>query len=207
MLQPGVLHVLFAVTASTVSCPRAVSLYALQKSGVSFLARFSHDVAVRLKMCHIFQLVKEHKCEATIQVDCPRTQHHRKTVNLQRSFAPLPRGSACDKTYQRQMLDQGNRWLRSTEVNVHYRYNRSMAWLLSPHGFLRGPVRQLYLEYATVSVPAYPGFDHRIIVHTRHPVEMMVAAHSCFANVSICPIRCMKRAAERLAPRPPLPSL
>ena len=64
------------------------------------------------------------------------------------------RGPKCTGLLRRKMFLEANNWLRSTNVSVRYRYNRSMAWLLSPSGFLRGPVRQLYTEYADNAVPS-----------------------------------------------------
>jgi len=183
------------------TCSRAISVYAMQKTGSTFLARFLREIAVRHKLCRVFQNVKEYKCESTLYVDCPRTQLHRKTVSLQRTFTtatgvaaagsrrPVGGNPWCHRERRQQMFQAANDWLRSTDVTVKYRYNESLTWLLSPHGFLRGPLRQLYLEYTDDAIPFYPGFDNRIVVHTRHPVEMMVSAFHCIANASVCPIR------------------
>ena len=87
------------------------------------------------------------------------------------------------------MYQQANDWLRETEVTVKYRYNRSLTWLLSANGFARGPLRQLYNEHSIGAVPFFKGYNNVFIVHTRHPVEMMVSAYNCIANSSVCPVR------------------
>ena len=199
--QPATVSGHDAAKGTNSTCSRAISVYAMQKTGSTFLARFLREIAVRHKLCRVFQNVKEYKCESTIYVDCPRTQLHRKTVSLQKTFTtatgvaaagsrrPVGGNPWCHRERRWQMFQAANDWLRSTDVTVQYRYNKSLTWLLSPHGFLRGPLRQLYLEHTDDSVPFYPGFDNRIVVHTRHPVEMMVSAFHCIANASVCPIR------------------
>ena len=60
---------------------------------------------------------------------------------------------------------------------------------MAKDGFVRGPLRQLYMEHTDNAVPRFPGYANVIIVHTRHPVEMMVSAYHCIANPKVCPVR------------------
>ena len=72
-------------------CPLAVSIYAMPKTGSTFLGRFGHDVAMRQRMCKVQQNTKEYICETISHVDCPRNGMHRKSVRRSRAFAlPLP---------------------------------------------------------------------------------------------------------------------
>ena len=177
-------------------CSKAVSIYAMQKTGSTFLAKFSRDIALHRKMCRTYQNNKEYICQATLYVDCPRNSLHRKTVSLERTFSTQLQSSTtedrrrkCNGGLRRKLLDEANDWLRSTDVTVKYRYNRSLSWLLMPDGFVRGPLRQLYTEYELGAVPYYPRFHNVIIVHTRHPVEMMVSSYYCIADPKVCPVR------------------
>ena len=177
------------------SCSKAVSIYAMQKTGSTFLAKFSRDIALHRRMCRTYQNNKEYVCQATLYVDCPRNALHRKTVSLERTFStqlqsstPGVRGK-CNGGLRRKLLDEANDWLRSTDVTVRYRYNKSLSWLFTPDGFVRGPLRQLYTEYELGAVPFYPRFHNVIIVHTRHPVEMMVSSYYCIADPKVCPVR------------------
>ena len=178
---------------STAACPKAISIYAMQKTGSTFLGRFSREITLHKKMCRTYQNTKEYVCQTTIYVDCPRNSHHRKTVSLKQTFStqlPEHKGRArCNSMLRRKMFDSANDWLRSTNFTVRYRYNRSLDWLFRPVGFSRGPLRQLYTEYADGAVPGFPGYHNALIVHTRHPVEMMVSAFHCIANPSVCPVR------------------
>lgn len=178
-----------------VFCPKAVSIYAMQKTGSTFLSRFSREVALHRKMCRTYQNTKEFVCQTTMYVDCPRNKQHTKTVSLVQTFdtqldleAGSPRGPRCNQTLRQRMFREANDWLRSTEVRVKYRYNRSLTWLLSAEGFLRTS-RQLYVEHTDGAVPGFPGYHNVVIVHTRHPVEMMVSAFNCIANPKVCPVR------------------
>lgn len=143
-------------------------------------------------MCRTYQNTKEYVCQTTMYVDCPRNDQHRKTVSLTQTFSTqLPeqtRGPRCNKRLRRQMFGEANDWLRSSEVAVRYRYNRSLTWLLSAEGFVRTS-RQLYVEHTDGAVPAFPCYQNVLIVHTRHPVEMMVSAYNCIANPKVCPVR------------------
>lgn len=183
-----------AVTSATQNdCQKAISIYAMQKTGSTFLGRFSREITLHRKMCRIYQITKEFQCQTTVYIDCPRNKKHRKTVSLKQTFSTqLPegaRGGRCNSQLRYQMFKQGNDWIRSTDWSVPYRYNKSVDWLLSEEGFSRGPLRQLYVEHTDNAVPAYPGYHNVIIVHTRHPVEMMVSAYHCIANPSVCPVR------------------
>jgi hypothetical protein len=71
-------------------CPKAVSIYAMQKTGSTFLGLFSRSVALRQQMCKVLQTTKEFVCETVNYVDCPRNELHRKSVHLERAFAPPP---------------------------------------------------------------------------------------------------------------------
>jgi len=183
---------------SSPSCPKAVSLYAMQKTGSSFLASFLKDVARRQQMCKVYQYIKEFVCEGTMYIDCPRSSaQHRKSVALQREFAvPLASGRAsCDAAKRRELFGDTNAWLRSrapgdaTKGGTANRHNLSVAALLGGSGFIRGPLRQLYTEYDVHAVPAFGSFHNVIVVHTRHPVEMMVSAYFCIADPKVCPVR------------------
>lgn len=126
-------------------CPKAVSIYAMQKTGSTFLGLFSRSVALRQvrdqrhlartitpapspllhacrtrtslqrlprrhastrhqllatiarhqlrrqQMCKVLQTTKEFVCESVDYVDCPRNALHRKSVHLERAFAPPSR--------------------------------------------------------------------------------------------------------------------
>lgn len=174
-------------------CPKAVSIYAMQKTGSTFLGRFSRDVALKRKMCRVYQNNKEFMCESKLYVDCPRCSRHQKTVSLIQAFTTqLPanvKGKKCSNAQRQRLLNDANDWLRSKDVIVKYRYNQSINWLLSAEGFLRGPLRQLYSEYDLNAVPFYPEYHNVIMVHTRHPVEMMVSSYYCIADPNVCPVR------------------
>ena len=162
----------------------------MQKTGSTFLAHFTREIALHRKMCRVYQNNKEYICQATLWVDCPRNSRHRKTVSLERTFSTqLPsstKGRKCNDVLKQRLLVEANDWLRSTHVSVKYRYNQSLNWLLSPKGFVRGPLRQLYTEAELEAVPSYPGFHNVIIAHTRHPVEMMVSSYYCIADPKVC---------------------
>ena len=181
-----------AAASSSTVCPKAISIYAMQKTGSTFLSRFSREIALHRKMCRAYQTTKEFVCQTTMYVDCPRNNLHRKTVSLVQPFSTqLPdehRGPRCTQRLRQKMFDNANDWLRSTDVRVKYRYNRSLTWLLSADGFVRTS-RQLYVEHTDGAVPSFPGYDNVLIVHTRHPVEMMVSAYNCIANPKVCPVR------------------
>ena len=182
-----------AIEQSSQSCQKAISIYAMQKTGSTFLGRFSREITLHRKMCRSYQITKEFQCQTTVYIDCPRNKKHRKTVSLKQTFSTqLPessRGPRCNSQLRREMFRLGNDWLRSKEWSVPYRYNKSVDWLLSEEGFSRGPLRQLYVEHADNAVPVFPGYHNVVIVHTRHPVEMMVSAFHCIANPSVCPVR------------------
>ena len=180
-------------------CPKAVSIYAMQKTGSTFLGRFSRDVTLRNRMCKAYQNTKEFICETILYVDCPRNAHHKKSVHLEQGFrsvpfkpdgkpVPGPEGR-CTATRRQEMFAQANDWLRGRRTSVKYRYNFSLHELLSAEGFVRGPLRQLYVEAEADAVPTYQGYHNVYIVHTRHPVEMMVSAYYCIANRTVCPVR------------------
>ena len=175
------------------SCSKAISIYAMQKTGSTFLGRFSREVTLHRKMCRAYQMTKEYICQTTMYIDCPRNSMHRKTVSLKQTFTTqLPetiRGLRCNSELRHTMFGLANDWLRSTDVTVPFRYNKSVTWLMSRDGFVRGPLRQLYIEHADDAVPSFPGYHNVIIVHTRHPVEMMVSAFHCIANPKVCPVR------------------
>jgi len=164
----------------------------MQKTGSTFLSHFSRDIALHRKMCRVYQNTKEYVCTTTMYVDCPRNNVHRKTVSLVESFSTqLPEthhGQRCNQSLRQQMFGEANDWLRSTDVTVKFRYNRSLTWLLSAEGFVRTS-RQLHVEHTDGVVPGFPGYHNVIIVHTRHPVEMMVSAYNCIANPTVCPVR------------------
>ena len=128
-------------------CSKAVSIYAMQKTGSTFLGRFSREIALHRKMCRTYQNNKEYVCQATLYVDCPRNDRHRKSVSLERGFStqlpPSTPGRKCNSTLRGQLFKDANNWLRSTDVTVKYRYNKSLTWLLEADGFLRGPLRQV----------------------------------------------------------------
>ena len=237
MAQRSTLHLLLAATASLArlhdtGCPKAVSIYAMQKTGSTFLGLFSRSVALRQHMCKVLQNSKEFVCETVTYIDCPRNALHRKTVHLERAFSPPPRllgradlsarqswdcgepelvgpkgraqwrcksdavaplpGSAkrrCDDQLRHEMFAAANGWLRSTTTTAKYRYNFSLSSLLSSSGFVRGPLRQLYTETDAHAVPWFRGYHNVVIVHTRHPVEMMVSAYFCIADPKVCPVR------------------
>lgn len=68
-------------------CKKAISIYAMPKTGSTFLGRFSRDVALRQQMCKVYQNTKEFLCETIIYADCPRNELHAKSVHLERAFA------------------------------------------------------------------------------------------------------------------------
>ena len=129
-------------------------------------------------------------------VDCPRNERHSKTVSLIQAFnmkmntdeSTHLRKQRCNATLRKRMFREANDWLRSNEVEVKYRYNRSLTWLLSAEGFMRTS-RQLYVEHSDGVVPGFPGYHNVVIVHTRHPVETMVSAYNCIAKPEVCPVR------------------
>ena len=215
-------------------CPKAVSIYAMQKTGSTFLGLFSRSVALRQQMCKVLQTTKEFVCETVNYVDCPRNELHRKSVHLERAFAPPsrqallegtpsarqgwdcgepelvgPKGHAqwrckpdggpqpgvgelrtrCNDQLRHEMFAAANGWLRSTTHTPKYRYNFSLSRLLSSSGFVRGPMRQLYTEVDARAVPWFGGYHNVVIVHTRHPVEMMVSAYFCISDPKVCPVR------------------
>ena len=79
-----------AITGAHSLCPKAVSLYAMQKTGSTFLGLFSRSVALRQHMCKVYQNTKEFVCETVSYIDCPRNALHRKSVHLERAFSPPP---------------------------------------------------------------------------------------------------------------------
>ena len=87
------------------------------------------------------------------------------------------------------MFAAANGWLRSSTDVPKYRYNFSLSTLLSSSGFVRGPMRQLYTEVDARAVPFFGGYHNVVIVHTRHPVEMMVSAYFCISDPKVCPVR------------------
>lgn len=96
----------------------------------------------------------------------------------------------CGNALRRQMFIAANEWLRTTERHVDkYRYNFTLHALLESRGFVRGPLRQLNTEFDAGAVPYFRGFANVIIVHTRHPVEMMVSVFFCIADPKVCPVR------------------
>ena len=88
-----------AAASSSTVCPKAISIYAMQKTGSTFLSRFSREIALHRKMCRAYQTTKEFVCQTTMYVDCPRNNLHRKTVSLVQPFSTqLPdehRGPRC----------------------------------------------------------------------------------------------------------------
>ena len=216
-----------ALSDAQSECPKAVSIYAMQKTGSTFLGLFSRSVALRQQMCKVLQTTKEFVCETINYVDCPRNELHRKSVHLERGFAPPsrrallagarqgwdcgepelvgPKGHAqwrckpdggpqpavgelrsrCNDLLRHEMFAAANGWLRSTTDVPKYRYNFSLSTLLSSSGFVRGPMRQLYTEVDARAVPWFGGYHNVVIVHTRHPVEMMVSAYFCISDPKV----------------------
>ena len=81
-------------------CKKAISLYAMPKTGSTFLGRFSRDVALRQQMCKVYQNTKEFICESVMYADCPRNELHAKSVHLERAFArPLPGVDASEGSH------------------------------------------------------------------------------------------------------------
>ena len=168
----------------------------MQKTGSSFLASFLKDVARRQQMCKVYQYIKEFVCEGTMYIDCPRSSaQHRKSVALQREFAvPLASGRAsCDAAKRRELFTNTNDWLRSRAPGARQGRHGEPA---QPVGG-GAPRRRLhpraappaYTEYDVHAVPAFGSFHNVIVVHTRHPVEMMVSAYFCIADPKVCPVR------------------
>ena len=217
-----------ALSDAQSECPKAVSIYAMQKTGSTFLGLFSRSVALRQQMCKVLQTTKEFVCETINYVDCPRNELHRKSVHLERGFAPPsrqallapsarkgwdcgepelvgPKGHAqwrckpdggpqpgmgelrsrCNDQLRHEMFAAANGWLRSSTDVPKYRYNFSLSTLLSSSGFVRGPMRQLYTEVDARAVPFFGGYHNVVIVHTRHPVEMMVSAYFCISDPKV----------------------
>ena len=92
------------VAKPSARCPKAISLYAMPKTGSTFLGRFSRDVALRQQMCKVYQNTKEFVCESVIYVDCPRNELHEKSVHLERAFSrpthELPETATADHTFR-----------------------------------------------------------------------------------------------------------
>ncbi|KAL1508616.1 hypothetical protein AB1Y20_004713 [Prymnesium parvum] len=207
-------------------CKKAISLYAMPKTGSTFLGRFSRDVALRQQMCKVYQNTKEFLCESVAFVDCPRNELHAKSVHLERAFArPLgeaagdsrfsawdcgppekvekqwrcrrsveaaadpARRQRCDHRLRHHMFVAANAWLRDGNLTSVNRYNLSLHSLLSARGFVRGPLRLLSTEYTARAVPYFAHYQNVVIVHTRHPVEMMVSVFYCIADPKVCPVR------------------
>jgi hypothetical protein len=85
-------------------CSKAISIYAMPKTGSTFLGRFSRDVALRQQMCKVYQNTKEYVCESVMYVDCPRNELHDKSVHLERAFArpsqELAQTATVDETFR-----------------------------------------------------------------------------------------------------------
>ena len=111
-----------AIEQSSQSCQKAISIYAMQKTGSTFLGRFSREITLHRKMCRSYQITKEFQCQTTVYIDCPRNKKHRKTVSLKQTFSTqLPessRGPRCNSQLRREMFRLGNDWLRSKEWSV-----------------------------------------------------------------------------------------
>ena len=102
-------------------CPKAVSIYAMQKTGSTFLGLFSRSVALRQQMCKVLQTTKEFVCETVNYVDCPRNELHRKSVHLERAFAPPPRQPLLHGVSARQTWDCGEPELVGPKGHAQWR--------------------------------------------------------------------------------------
>ena len=98
------------------ACDKAVSVYAMQKTGSTFLGRVLQDVSQRYRMCQVYQNTKEFACSTKLYVDCPRNSMHRKSVSLNRAFSPSAQWRrqgqlGCGSEHRRQVFTRANGWL------------------------------------------------------------------------------------------------
>lgn len=112
-------------------CRKAISIYAMPKTGSTFLGRFSRDVAIRQQMCKVYQNTKEFVCETVSYVDCPRNELHAKSVHLERAFF-LPLGTQDILDASRQNLFHAWDCGPPEKVDKQWRCKRSLAHLAQP---------------------------------------------------------------------------
>ena len=102
---------------STAACPKAISIYAMQKTGSTFLGRFSREITLHKKMCRTYQNTKEYVCQTTISSTALGIRTTGKPCPSSRHSPQLPehKGRArCNSMLRGKMFDSASDWLRST---------------------------------------------------------------------------------------------
>ena len=185
------------------SCPVGLSLYALPKTGSSFLGRFLKALAVYLQTCMVLEVKTE--CSVTLRVGCPPEWGGRRTATMD---ACGSRSDGCSwgwlLSHTRQLEKRccgqnipGNDSEYAECVNTittdtthQVRLPRTIGTLgetLSAAGFVRGPIRQL--PFRVDSFLASLQNRRLIVLHARHPIEAMVSLFYCISESAVCPVR------------------
>lgn len=195
-------------------CPLALSLYALPKTGSSFLGRFLKALAVYLHVCMVLELKAD--CGTLIRVGCPPEWGGRRAAPLGACLSKSSEGcswgwmfsiteplalSCCPSEAASMPHLLG--WQPGND-SVYADCSRSMMTsvlrqqhppssagtlndVLAKSGFVRGPLRQLPVQVGKF----LPHLKLRqiVVLHSRHPIEAMVSLFFCISDRAVCPIR------------------
>lgn len=181
---------LAAAEAPPALCGAALSIYALTKTGSTFLGRFLKSMASRSGTCWIAQELRN-ECNLSMTVRCPAQGSSYMGAG---AIAPLSRnthaialGPRCCALSRAQAGNDeecaSRAWIRSVAVS-------QTSSSVTP-SFVRGPVRlpppQLH------GGMLFPGRTNVAVVHYRHPVEAFVSLFYCVSQPTVCPIRAALR--------------
>lgn len=177
---------LAAAEAPPALCGAALSIYALTKTGSTFLGRFLKSMASHSGTCWIAQELRN-ECNLSMTVRCPA---HGSSYTGAGTSAPLSRnthaialGPRCCALSRAQAGNDeecaSRAWIRTVAV--------SQTSSSATPSFVRGPVRlpppQLH------GGMLFPGRTNVVVVHFRHPVEAFVSLFYCVSQPTVCPNR------------------
>jgi len=197
-------------------CPVGLSVYALPKTGSSFLGRFLKSLSVFLQVCMVLELKSD--CGTLVRVGCPPEWGGRRSAPVS---ACVPRSEGCSWGWllsNTQPLDDrccskgaseashslsGSAWRPGNDSSYIECSRRQLHSLwqtkrlpgthgtlretLAAAGFVRGPMRQMAWSMDNF----LPELRSRriVVLHSRHPIEAMVSLYYCISDPAVCPIR------------------
>ncbi|KAL1524462.1 hypothetical protein AB1Y20_019356 [Prymnesium parvum] len=199
-------------------CPVGLSVYALPKTGSSFLGRFLKALAVHLHVCMVLEL--KVGCGTMLRVGCPPEWGGRRNILLS---ACVPKADGCSWGWlmsHTHELDRRCCSLNQSESDALLPQTGSASQPGDDSGFVEcsrqklasvmhekrlpgasGTLRTVLSSAGFVRGPLRqlsPSMDNflpvlqqrRIVVlHARHPIEAMVSLFYCISDPAVCPVR------------------
>ena len=192
--RPIFARMLLSITAATTIaaeappalCSAALSIFALTKTGSTFLGRFLKSMASRSGTCWIAQELRN-ECNLSMTVRCPAQGSSYtgagESAPLSRNTHAIALGPRCCALSRAQAGNDeecaSRAWIRTVAV--------SQTSSSATPSFVRGPVRlpppQLH------GGMLFPGRTNVVVVHYRHPIEAFVSLFYCVSQPTVCPNR------------------